>query len=84
MHLINIEPGGFAGLPVFADAPPHLILHHLHPELFQLLTQLLNGIADDPALDLYIGTVVEHIEGTTDVDLQRRSQTLGLRLGLLP
>ena len=84
MHFINVEPGGLTGLPVFADPAPYLILYHLHPELFQLLSQLLNGIADDTALDLYIGAVVKDVQTAGNIDFQRRGQTLGLWLRLFP
>ena len=72
------------GFPVLADAAPHLVLDHLHPEFLQLLAQLLNHIADDTAFDLYIGTMVKDVQTASDVNLQRRGQPLGLGLRLLP
>ena len=83
MHFVNVEAGGLVGLPVLTDPAPHLVLDYLHTELFKLFPQLLNHIAHDPAVDFHVGPVVEHVEGTGNVDFQRRGKPLGLRLRLL-
>ena len=39
------------GLPVFAYPAPNLVLDNLHSQLFQLLAQFLDDIADNPAVN---------------------------------
>ena len=42
VHLVDVVAGRLAGGPVDGDAVPHLVLDHQHPDLFQLLAQLLD------------------------------------------
>ena len=53
-----------------SNAIPHLILHHQHPDFFELLAQLLNVITDNAAVHIHIGMVVEHIEGAGNIDFK--------------
>ena len=47
--------------PVYGDTPPYLILHHEHPQLFKLLTEFFDVVADDPRADVHVCAVVEHL-----------------------
>ena len=49
--------------------PPDLILHHQHTDLFQLLAQLLDVIADQPVIVIYVGAVVKQVQRTGHIDL---------------
>ena len=84
MELIDIVAGGFSCRPVDGDAVPHLILNDQHPQLLQLLAQLLDVIADDAVVNVHIGTVVEHVQTAGNVDFQRRGDELGLLFLLRP
>ena len=46
VELIDVVAGGLAGLAVARHAVPHLVLHDQHPELFELLAQFLDVVAD--------------------------------------
>ena len=70
--------------PVDGNTVPYLILHHQHPDFFELLAQLLDVIADNAVLDIHIGTVVEHIQRAGHIDFQRRSDVLRLFFFLCP
>ncbi len=78
MHLVDVVAGGLAGGPVDGDAVPHLVLHHQHPDLFQLLAQLLDVVADNAVVDVHVAAVVEHVEGAGHIDFQRRGDVLRL------
>ena len=66
------------GGAVDGDAVPHLVLDHQHPDLFQLLAQLLDVVADDAVIDVDRSAVVEHVQGAGNVDFQRRGDVLRL------
>ena len=83
MHLIHIIPGGLTAAAVCCDTPPDLILHNEHTELLHLLAQFLDIIADDAVVDVYIGTVVEQVQGAFHIDFQSRSNMVGFLLVLL-
>ena len=70
MELVHIVAGGFTGITVGSHTPPDLILHHQHTDLFQLLAQLLDVIADQPVIDIYIGAVVKQVQRTGHIDFQ--------------
>ena len=84
VHLVDVVAGRLAGGPVDGDAVPHLVLDHQHPDLFQLLAQLLDVVADNAVVDVHVAAVVEHVEGAGDVDFQRRCDVLRLFLILRP
>ena len=71
MELINIIPGRLSGIAVLRDTSPDLILHDKHTNLFQLIAQLLDVIAHQAILNIHIGSMVEHIKRTFDIDFQR-------------
>ena len=83
MELVHIVAGGPAGRAVFRDAAPDLVLDDQHPELFQLFTELLDVIADQAVLDIDVGTVVEEVQGSLHIDLQRRRHMVGFLFLLL-
>ena len=63
VHFVNVVAGGFVGFPVDGDAVPHGVLHDEHPDLLELLAQLLDVEADNAVGDVDVGAVVEHVEG---------------------
>ena len=65
------------GGTVDGNSVPYLILYHKHTDLFQLLAQLLNVIADNAVVDVHIALVVEHIEGAGYIDFKGRGDILG-------
>ena len=69
---------------VNGDTVPHLVLNHQHTDFLELLAQLLDVVADNPVIDVYIASVVEHVEGAGDVDFQRRGDVLGFFFVLRP
>ena len=70
--------------PVDGNAVPHLILYDQHTDLFQLFAQLLDVIADNAAVDVHIGPVIEHIQRTGNVNFQSSGNKLGFLFFLLP
>ena len=84
MHLVDVVAGGLVSSAVDGNAVPHLVLHHQHTDLFQLLAQLLDVIADDAVVDVHIALVVEHIEGAGYIDFKGRSDILGFLFLLFP
>ena len=70
MELVHIVAGGFTCVAVGGHTPPDLILHHQHPDLFQLLAQFLDVIADQPVIDIYVGAVVKQVQRTGYIDFQ--------------
>ena len=65
------------GGTVDGNSVPYLILYHKHTDLFQLLTQLLDVIADNAVIDVHIALVVKHIEGAGYIDFKSRGDILG-------
>ena len=55
---------------VLRNTIPDLILHDMHANFLQLLTQLSDVIADNPVMDIHVGSVIEHGKRTADVDFQ--------------
>jgi len=84
VHLVDVVAGGLVGSAVDGNAVPHLVLHHQHTDLFQLLAQLLDVIADNAVVDVHITLVVEHIEGAGYIDFKSRSDILGFLFFLFP
>ena len=82
MELIDVVARGLARLAVASDPVPHLILHDQHPELPELLAQLLDVVADDAVVYIHVALVVEYVQTACDVYLQRRRQKLRLLLVL--
>ena len=84
VHFVDIVAGGLALLPVDRDAVPHRVLHHQHPDLFELLAQLLDIEADHAVFDIHVAAVVEHVERAGDIDFQRRGDILRFLFVLPP
>ena len=83
MELVHEIPGGLARASVLGHAPPHLVLHHQHPDLLHLLAQVLDVKADDAVGDVHIGAVVEDVQGAGDIDFKGGRHMAGLLLLLL-
>ena len=83
VHFVNVVAGGFVGFPVDGHSIPHGVLHDEHPDLLELLAQLLDVEADNAVFDVDVGAVVEHVERAGNVDFQSRGDVLRL-LFLLP
>ena len=71
------------GFPVDGHSIPHGVLYDEHPDLLELLAQLLDVEADNAVFNVDVGAVVEHVEGAGNVDFQSRGDVLRL-LFLLP
>ena len=83
MELVHIVAGRLTGRTVGRDAAPDLILNDQHAELFQLLPQFLNVIADETVPDIDVGSVVEKVQGALDIDFERGCHTMGFLFLLL-
>lgn len=70
VHFVDIVAGGFMRLAVYRDAIPDLILHNQHTDFLELLSQLLNIVADDAAADIHICAVIEDVERAGNVDFK--------------
>ena len=84
MELVDIVAGRLARLAVDGDAIPHGVLHDEHPDLFELLSQLLDVEIDDTVVDIDIRLVVEDIEGAGNIDFKRGCDVLRFFFVLLP
>ena len=70
MELVHIVAGSFTGVSVGSNTAPDLILNDQHTDFFQLLAQLLDVIADQTIVNVHVGTMVEQIQRTLDVDFK--------------
>ena len=77
VELVHIVTGCLSFGPVFGDPAPYLVLYDQHAELFELLAELLDVIADQTVLNVYVCAVVEYVERTGDVDFKGSRQGLG-------
>ena len=68
---------------VDGNSVPHLILHDEHSELFELLAQLLDVIADEAVVDVHIGSVIEDVQRAVNIDFKGSCDALCLRLLLI-
>ena len=80
VEFVDVVPGGFLHGTVDGHTVPHLILHDEHAQLLQLLAQLLDVEADKAVVQLHIGAVVEYVQGTGDIEFQRRCHIGRFRL----
>ena len=83
MHLIHIISGGLATAAVCRDTPPYLILHDEHSQLFHLLAQFLDVIADDAVIDVHVSAMIEQVQGAFHIDFQCGGNVVGFLLVLL-
>ena len=79
VELIHEIPGGASDSPVDGDRIPHRVLDNKHPRLFQVFAQALDVEADQPVADVHRGAVVEEVEGTVHIQIQRLRHPVGLR-----
>ena len=84
VELVHIVSCGLALAAVHRDTVPHLILDDQHPQVFELLAQLLDIKAHKAVIDIHVGTVVEHVERSMHIQLQGGGDPLCLRLRLPP
>ena len=83
MEFVTVEPRGFPAVAVVCDASPHLVLYNEHSQLFELLAQLPDVVADKAVVDVHVGPVVEQVQAALDVDFQRRGDVVGFLFFLL-
>ena len=57
----------------------NLILDNQHPQLFQLLAQILDVEARKPVFNVHIGTVVKDVEAAGHIEVKGLRHTVGLR-----
>ena len=70
MELIHIVSGGLMGRTVHRYPVPDLILDYKHPDLFQLLTKLLDIKTYDTVVDVHICAMIKYIQGACNINLQ--------------
>ena len=80
MELVNIVPCGLLCRTVDSHSVPHLILYDQHTDLFKLLSKLFNIETDKTIIQLDIGSVVEDVQTTVNVDFKSGRNTLCLVL----
>ena len=54
-----------------------------YTQLFHLLAQFFDVIADDSVVDIHIGSVIEQVQTAFDVDFQSRGNMMGFFFILL-
>ena len=79
VELVHEIPGGPPNGPVDGDGVPHRVLDNEHPRLFQVLAQALDVKADKAVGDVHGGTVVEEVQRTVHIEVQRLGHPVGLR-----
>ena len=82
VELINEVTCRLFLIAVHGHAVPYLVLYDQHSELFELFSEVLDVIADHALRNIDICSVVEHIKGAVDVELESRSYTARLMLTL--
>ena len=83
VEFVHIVTGGSSGRAVLRDTAPDLVLHDQHADLFQLLAEFFDVIADQTVLDIDVGPVVEEVQGSLDVDLKGSRHMVGFLFLLL-
>ena len=68
---------------VDGNSVPHLILHDQHTELFELLAEFADVIADESVVDIHIRSVIEDVQGAVNIDFKGSCNALCLRLLLI-
>ena len=84
MKLIHVVAGRSSGFPVRRHPSPDLILHHEHPQLFQLLAKFLDVVADKPVIDVHVGAVVEKVQRSLDIMLVYDKEAINKTIGRKP
>ena len=79
MKLVHEIPGRPSNRPVDGNGVPHRILDNEHPGLFQVLAQALDVKADKAIGDVHGGAVVEEVQRTVHIEVQRLGHPVGLR-----
>ncbi len=68
---------------VDGNSVPHLILHDQHTELFELLAEFADVIADKAVVDIHIRSVIEDVQRAVNIDFKGSCNALCLRLLLI-
>ena len=68
---------------VDGNSVPHLILHDQHTELFELLAEFADVIADEAVVDIHIRSVIEDVQRAVNIDFKGSCDALCLRLLLI-
>jgi hypothetical protein len=83
VELVDEIPCRLLLIAVDGNAVPDLVLHDKHAQLFELLAEILDVVAHDAVYNIDIGTVIEDVEGSVDIELKCRGDTLCLDFALL-
>ena len=83
MELVHVVARCLVLGAVDGNSVPHLILHDQHTELFELLAQLLDVIADEAVVDIHIRSVIEDVQRAVNIDFKGSCDALCLRLLLI-
>ena len=79
VELVGKVPCGLALAAVGGDTAPNLVLDNEHPQLFELLAQLLDVKGHKPVADVHVGTVVKDIQGAGHIQVKGLRHTVSLR-----
>ena len=82
VELIDKVPRRLFLITVHGYTVPDLVLYNQHSELFELFSEILDVIADHALRNIDICSVVEHIKGAVDIELESRSYPARLMLAL--
>ena len=70
MELVDIVSSRFSCITVLGDTSPDLILYNQHPDFFQLIAQFINVVTHQTILNIYIGSVIKHLQRTFNIDFK--------------
>ena len=83
VELVHVVAGCLVLGAVDGHSVPDLILNDEHSELLELLAQLLDVVAHEAVIDIYIRPVIEDIQRAVNIDFKGSRNALCLRFGLL-
>ena len=83
MELVHVVARCLVLGAVDGDSVPHLILHNQHTELFKLLAEFADVIADEAVVDIHIRSVIEDVQRAVNIDFKGSCDALRLRLLLI-
>ena len=83
MELVHVVARCLVLGAVDGNSVPHLILHDQHTELFELLAEFADVIADKAVVDIHIRPVIEDVQRAVNIDFKGSGNALCLRLLLI-
>ena len=83
MELVHVVARCLVLGAVDGNSVPHLILHDQHTELFELLAEFADVIADEAVVDIHIRSVIEDVQRAVNIDFKGSCNALCLRLLLI-